>query len=228
MLIHLRLARLQIAAAALLGLATAARADFVVSNPTQAAFAAATFGSTDTFGNLSIGPDAIGASLNRSAGAIDYTVSTANNFYVGTRAGSGGPILAVEQNTDSITFGSFLSGTRAFGAYLWLTDAQSSSVTGSVTITATDINGLTRTTTLAQTFGGNSNNSTTTPIFYGVTSDFNLLSISVSSTLPTVNASQSFVSADSITLSPVPEPSSILLMLAGGAFMLSRVARRRG
>lgn len=198
---------------ALLCAAGAASADITVST-NFAAFVASTGGSTDSFSDLTINTDLNVTSITRSAGPYSYAASAQSNLFVVAAAGSIG--LSTGIPTDSITFGGFATPVLAVGANFYASNILGELTSGALTVVATDINGLVRT----QSVAGNSLTG-----FVGFFSDAPLASVVVSLALAN---EERYVTVDNVVLSAVPEASTWLLMLAGGAAVLRIGARRRG
>lgn len=215
------------ALAALACAAGAAQATITVST-SLSSFTTAAGGvvSTDKFSDLTINTYLGSLSTSRTAGSFGYSVTSSNlstdpnNFpsdlFVAPAAGT--VALSTAWFSDTLTLGNFAPTVRSVGTNLFgtSTGAAYGELTGlALTIKATDKNGLTVTTTST----GNSLSS-----FVGFTSDVPLDSIVISATTPNTGAT---VTIDNVVLSAVPEPSSWLLMLAGGAAVLSLAKRRR-
>ncbi len=202
-----------LALAALLCAAGAAHADITV-NTNFASFLAATNGSADSFSDLTINTDVGASAIARSAGPYAYTASAQSNLFVIPAAGT--IALSTGIPTDSITFSGFVTPVRAVGANFYASNVLGEVASGALTVVATDINGLVRT----QAVAGNSLTG-----FVGFLSDAPLASVVVSLT---VANEERYVTVDNVVLSAVPEASSWLMMLAGGAVALRIGSRRRG
>ena len=201
------------AAAALLCAAGAAQAG-ITALTSLASFQAASGGaSTDAFSDLVIN-SALGATtLPRNAGAFGYTLITQTDFYVVPVASA--VALSTATFSDTITVGGFASPVRAVGANFYGTNILGEVASGALTVVATDINGLVKTQTLA----GNSASG-----FLGFISDVPLVSVVLSMTTPNTSV---WATVDNVVLSAVPEASTWLMALLGGAAVL-RIVRRRG
>lgn len=194
-----------------------------------AAFAASVNGSIDTFSDLTINTDLGTASLTRTAAGpvpVGYKVSTEADLWTVQASGIGGPALTVNGNADTLTFGSFATPLFAFGIHFYLSDLTPSAVGGgTMSVKARDTGGSTQTFTFTQSSFA-VGNAQFLPLLVTVFSikplDF------VQLVPPAVGANPDvFATVDNVVLAPVPEESTWLMMLAGGAFVLRRVARRR-
>ena len=211
---HVNFPLRSLAAAALLCTAAVSQAA-VVAVATRSAFQAIAPNSVDAFSDLTINTDLGTTSLTRSAGTAGYTVSSsaldsASSLYVVPVAGSIG--LSTVYYGDSLTFSGF-GGAFAFGGNFYGTNILGEVASGGLTIAATDVNGSTLTTTLA----GNSATG-----FAGFRSDAAISNVVVRMTTPNTNT---YVTADNVAM--VPEPSTSMLVLAGGGVLLLVGARRR-
>jgi hypothetical protein len=209
--------RLLIAAASL-SLAGASQAAITVSPATSpTAFNAAVAGSIDSFSNLTINTNIGATSTSRSAGSLGYGISTQTDLYVVPVAGQ--VALSTGSFADTLNFTGFLTPVFAFGANLYGTNILGEATAGGVTVVVTDINNLSKTQTIA---GGAASS------FIGFTSDAAIATVVVSLTAPNTNT---FVTTDNVVLSAalpaVPEASSWLMMLVGGAAVVGLRARRR-
>lgn len=204
----------RVAVVALLGAASAAHAD-ITTVTSLAAFQTATGGqtTTDTFADLSINSALGTGTLARTAGAFGYTASTQTEFFVVPVASA--VALSTGFFSDTISFAGFTNPVRAIGANFYGTNVLGEVASGALTLVATDINGVTRTQSLA---GGSASG------FVGFVSDAPLLSIVVSMTSPNTNV---WASVDNVVLSAVPEVSTWLMALLGGAAVLRVAGRRR-
>ena len=221
-----------IGAAVLSCAVSAAHATFTFSTlagaGNAATFAASVGGGIDTFSDLTINSDLGVASLARStagASSIGYKVSTQSDLFTVQTSGIGGPALTVAGNADTLTFGSFTSPVFAFGLHFYLTDLTPSAVGGgSMTVKATDIGGSTQSFTFNQS-SFSSNSQQYLPLLVTLFSSTPLNFVQVIP--PGVGANPDvFATVDNVVLA-VPEESTWLMMLAGGAFVIRRVARRR-
>jgi hypothetical protein len=200
------------------------------SNAAAQTYAASVTGARDSFGDLTINdPTPLGISLNRTVypGPVTYTLSTQSNLYSVQSPGIGGPAVTVENNTDSLTFSNFggigPQGVLNFGASFYLSELNAANaVAGSMSVKATDTNGLVQTFTFAQ---GSSSNVAT--LYFTLASSVALQSVELIAPTPLSN-SLVFATVDNVVLAPVPTPGSWLLMLSGGAVMLRLSQRRRG
>jgi hypothetical protein len=203
------------AAITLATLGAASQATIAVApQTTSASFAAASAGGIDSYSDLTINTDLGSAAIDRRAGAFGYRVSAnSSDLFVVPVGGTIG--LSTTVNTDSLTFAGFNRAVYAIGGNFYGTSVLGEVVSGGLTVLVTDINGLSASRTLAGgTAGG----------FVGFTSTVPFASLVASITTPNTSV---YASADNLVLG-VPEPSSWLLMLAGGAVVLRTAARRRG
>ena len=197
----------------------------IVSFNTLAAFAGTNRVSVDTFSDQTINTF-VGPSLVRSAGGFGYEVSSPTGLFIAPVAGS--IALSTESESDPLVFSNFTNFSGpvfAFGANFFATNPLGEVVTGTtalvlqatdIAFAATDINGLTFTTTLT----GNA-----TTRFMGFRSDVALARVSARITNPLSAGVPVYVTADNITF--VPEPSSLMLVLAAGLAIPLVRARRR-
>lgn len=214
------------ALAALACTAGAAQATITVST-SLSSFTTAAGGvvSTDSFSDLTINQSLNTLTTSRTVGSLGYDLSSSNLTTDAVNAPSGLFVVPVASAvavstqfyTDTLTFSNFVNPVKAVGANVYGTNVLGELGTLALTIKATDINGLTLTTTSA---------GSSTSGFVGFVSDVALASVVISAT--TANTDR-WVTVDNVTLAaaPVPEPSSWLLMLAGGAAVLSLAKRRR-
>jgi hypothetical protein len=214
-----------IAAAALACAASSSHAIIVVSK-SLSAFTAATSGtsSTDTFSDKTINltytggdaytPTPVTTAAPRTTGPYGYTLNTQTDIYVVPVAS----FIALSSGAynDTFTFNTFTTPILAFGGNFYRTNILGEVTAGAVTLVATNEAGDSVTTTL-------SGNSLTG--FAGFLSDSALTSIVVSDVVANTD---SYVTADNVVLGAVPEASTWLMMLAGGAAVLRLGARRRG
>lgn len=212
-----RFAARSLAAVVLLCAAAASQAA-IVSFTSRTAFVGGSNVQVDSLSDLTINTALGVSSLTRSTGSFGYSVSTDNDFYVVPAAGS--IALSTQETSDSLVFADFTSigAVMAFGANFFGTNNLGESASGGLTIVATDLNGFSSTISLP----GNSLNG-----FAGFRSDVALLSVSARMTTPALfgDANPVYVTADNITF--VPEPSSLMLVLAAGfAIPLVRARRR--
>src|SRR5215471_7540451 len=191
----------QIAAAALLVAASVSQAGISTSSaPNIASFASLVGGTIDTFSDLEINSDLGTTSLNRTAGSFAYSATTQTGFFVVPAAGT--VALSTGTFSDTITFGSFGPAVYAFGGNFFGTNVLGELASGALTITATDINGL----SLSSALPGNSLTG-----FLGFLSDVPLASVTLAMTSPNTNV---YASIDNI-VAAVPEPASWALLLGG-------------
>jgi hypothetical protein len=206
-----------LAIAALLCAAGAANATIsFVTTATTVPFPTAT---KDTFADLPINADLMTLVLTRSAGPFRYTLGTtfsdAVNSGLFTVPAAGTGAVSTGWYADSLVFTLLSSNVQSFGGNFFGTNVLGEVAGGGMTLTATDTAGLSLTRTIT---GGSLTG------FAGFISDVPLRLITVSMTTPNTNT---WASADNILLtSAVPEPSSWMLMLAGGAVALQLGARR--
>ncbi len=200
-------------------LSNLSHAAFVVYT-TAADFTAATRApGVDTFNDLDFNgyPS---SPLDRQAGTYAYTAtaSTARFYVAGSVANSW---LSTDIATDAITFNGFTDGAQAIGGYFFGTEIKGLFADGALRLTATDQTG-----TVVQTIAAATVNS-----FFGFVSSNTLRSLTVSSISsdiaplwPTVENLTVGLRATSV--SPVPEPGSLMLLL-GGLGLIALLARRR-
>jgi hypothetical protein len=221
-----------VGAAALACAASMAHAAFTLTTASGAGTAAAYVASfpagtaaLDSFDDLIINSDLGTASLNRAAGVFGYTVSTQTDLQTVQTNGIGGASLTVNGNTDSLTFSNFNWSVYNFGARFFLTDLTYGANAGLMTVRATDVNGLTQDLTFTQSVGS-STNAAVEPIFFKLASGVALQSVELIA--PAVGANPNvFATVDNLVLQAVPLPSTWLMMLTGGAFVLRVASRRR-
>ncbi len=212
----------RIAAAALLAVTATAHAG-ITTLTNQASFLSLTGAATDNLNSLAVLAGSTNASLGvgslaRSAGAIGYTVSTENALWVVPVAGT--IAMSVDGVVDSLTLASFSQPVLAVGGNFFATSFATGEVTsGGITLLATDINGLTQSASLP----GNSASG-----FMGFVSDVPLLSLKASLNAAAIAADYRSITVDNIAISAVPEPSTWMLVLAGGAALVRLSSRRRG
>lgn len=194
--------------AALLCASAAAHAGITVYTSQSDFLAAVSAPGTDTYDDLTVGP--YGSSLNRTAGAYSYTVSSPN----GGIWGAGGPTdfwLSNASRLDSITFSNFSGGVNAFGGFFFGSDVNGQFVpSGDMVLTASDGS------TLTYTLTGTSQTS-----FLGFVSDSGLSSVTL---MASPNGTY-WPTANDVVLA-VPEPATYGMFLAGLGF-LGVMARRR-
>jgi hypothetical protein len=198
--------------AALLCSAAAARADITIYT-SQADFLAATSArGVDTFDDLEVVPYA--SPLARSAGAYSYRASSGGDLF---GAGSPGDVwLSTNVRTDAITFGNFSDGVSAVGGNFFGSDITGSFIPGTNMILTASDGTLTTTAYL---------NDTTVTSFVGFVSTAPLSSLVLTS------GGLYWTTANNLTLamaSPVPEPASYGLLLAGLCLLGGLTVRRAG
>lgn len=199
-------------AAVLLGAAATAQATLTTfTNATT--FVSLTGASVDGFADLSINADLGTASLPRTAGAYGYSVQTETGLFTVPVASA--LALSTGLFSDTLTLTGFSSPVLAVGLNAYGTNILGELTGGALTVLATDINGLTRSISLA---GGSTSG------FAGFVSDTPIASLKLSMTSPNTNV---YASLDNVAISAVPEPGTWLMLLAGGGVMLRAAARRR-
>lgn len=159
--------------------------------------------------------------LSRSAGSFGYSVAAAasplDQFFSIENPGTPGDWWLSEETAGSnITFSGFGPTVRAIGGSFFATDFLGSASGTAVRIRAVDVNGL----FFEQTFASTSANG-----FFGVVFDHAVLSLQISA-LDQSDDNPYFATANNLVLAEVPEPSSFLLLTAGGV-MLVVIGRRR-
>jgi hypothetical protein len=193
---------------ALLGASAAAQAT-ITTFTNQASFVALTSATVDGFADLTINTALGATSLARTG----YSVTTETDLYVVPVASA--IALSTGNFSDTLTLGSFSSPLLAVGGNFYGTNILGEVAGGALTVVATDINGLTRSVSVT---GGSASG------FLGFVSDVPLVSVVVGMSVANTDR---FASLDNVSISAVPEASTWLLMLAGGAAVL-RAASRRG
>jgi hypothetical protein len=195
--------------AALLCASAAANADIKVYTNQADFLAAVSAPGTDTYDDLTVAP--YGPSLDRSAGAYSYTVTSAGGIW-----GAGGPTdywLSDNSRTDPIFFTNFSAGVNAFGGFFFGSDIAGQFVpNGELVLGASDGS------LLAYTLSNANQNS-----FVGFVSDAELTSVVLMNTTDGVY----WPTANNLVLAAVPEPATYGMFLAGLGF-LGVMARRRG
>jgi hypothetical protein len=213
-----------IAAAALVGAAGASQAAIVVST-NKTAFVAATSGTsaTDTFGDLTINTylGALSTARNTQVGpgAYSYNVTSTNNgsidlpsdLFVAPVAGT--IALATAWYNDTLTFDG-LGSIQAFGGSFFRTNILGEAAGGNMTLVATNFGGD----VVSFNFAGSASG------FVGFLSDSAITSVVLSNNVPDTNT---YATVDNLVLAAVPEASTWMMMLAGGAAVLRLAARRR-
>ncbi len=217
-----RSASLTLAAAALMGLTAASHAAITVTTTgTVAAFNTAIGGSIDSFNDLTINTDLGAISISRSTPAgIGYSLSSSlSDASLGTSSLFVVPVagfvaVSTGVSADTLSLSNFAAPVYAVGGNFYRSNVLGEVSSGGVVVVARDINGL----SVSQTLSAGSLNS-----FVGFRSDVALSSVVVSLSTASTDA---YVTLDNITAA-VPESSTWLLMLLGGAAVLGLVARRR-
>jgi hypothetical protein len=213
MLINTSLPLRPLALAALLATMGSAQAALTVYTNQADFLAAATLTDTDSFDDMA--RVAIDGPLMRSAGALDYTVSTtATAFFPGGTASD--VWLSPNLRWDVVTFNGFGADITGIGGNFFGSNLSGAFQAASVlTLVATDAGGsVTRTLTNASATS-----------FLGFISDGSLLSLSL--VVPSTSGSTAWPTVNNLVLaSAIPEPGTWLLML-GGLGLLGAAARRR-
>lgn len=201
-----------IAAAALLLVASGARADITAFTSRTAFSGALASSGTDTYNDLE--PNQWYPSLNRTAGAYSYTASGSAMVLYGAGTADD-PWLTSNYATASIIFSNFSGNVNAFGGNFFGTDIWGSLQPHmSLTLVAND-GGI-----LEYTLGD-----TDTTSFLGFVSTSPLVSV----TLHNDGSNLYWPTANNVTLGvamPVPEPGTYAMLLAGLS-LVSVAARRR-
>lgn len=170
---------------------------------------------TDSFDDLAVGIE-VATPLPRTASPFTYvaTAGPASDFLTASDGGTD-VWLSTNVGSDSIALQSFTGSPKAIGAYVFATDlAGYPTPIASVTVTATDTNGIEQVTILAPS----------TSSFVGFTSSAAFKSV----TFDLGGRPGAWVTINDVVFGPlpVPEPVSGLLMLIGlGAVVLT--LRRR-
>lgn len=193
----------------LLCVSAAAQASITVFTTEASFLAAVTSPGTDSFDDLDVAAAvSFDSPVDRVAGMYTYTASVADAggassefFPTGTPAD---PWLSTFNPSDTITFHSFSNGVQAVGGLFFASDFDGAAMTGeTILITATDASG-----SVLETIIGTSATS-----FRGFVSTGPLSSLTISTVqsgsfpYPTVN--------NLVLASPVPEPGTLVLLLAG-------------
>ncbi len=182
-------------------------------------------GSTDRFTDLTINSILPDLAITRNAGPFRYTAATSftdpveSGLFVAPLAGNIG--LSTTWFADSLVISLLSSNVLGFGGNFFLSNLLGEAVGANggtnpapnVTITVTDINGLSLTRAV--------NASSTT--FSGFISDVPLRFATIS--VASLN-NERFITADNVVLSAVPEPGTYGL-LAAGLLAVGLLARRR-
>lgn len=174
----------------------------------QATFAAAAgVVGIDSYDDLPFGPQ--GVTLDRVAGAYSYTASAANEVY---GSGTPNPYLSTSESSDPILFSGFSAAVRGVGGHFFSSDDAGDPVirTG-VTLSIIDATGI----LVVEVVGG-------FDAFTGFVSTAAIQAVSLQS-----GGSAVFASADDFAVAaPVPEPSTVAMLLAGSAVLPFAVRRR--
>jgi hypothetical protein len=228
-----RLSARLIAAGVLSSALGAAHASFLFSTVSGAgnadAFAASVGGSIDKFSDLTINSDLQASSLSRTAlgsAPIGYTVSTESDLFSVQANGVGGSALTVANNTDTLTFSAFTAPVTSFGIHFFLTDLSPSALGGgSMTLVATDSAGASQSYTFTQSSFSNGTQQFL-PLLVTLSSSIALQSVQLLP--PAVGSNPNvFATADNLVVASVPEASSWVMMLVGGAALFGWTAARR-
>lgn len=195
--------------------ANAAQAQIVVYTDRNAFMAAVSSPGTDTFNDLPIAP--IAGIQNRMAGAHSYTAAVGPISPYFYPAGSAGDVwLATNNLYDTMTFTPVTAGVNAIGGYFFGTDVAGQFQPGS------DIQ-------LVANFGSGQqaytiNNATTSSFIGFISLGDSLVNLMVSST----GVDSCWPTANDLVLgiTPIPEPASYSMLLAG-MLTLAWLARRR-
>jgi hypothetical protein len=169
--------------------------------------------------------------LTRSTGLVDapgigYTVSTETDLFTIAASGYGGPALNVNGPTDTLTFGAFQSDVRAFGIHFYLSNLSGNPIGGTagLQVIATDLNGAT---SGPFTFTQSAGTTPWLPVLVGITSTEPLQSVQFLAPAGASLNDTAYATVDNLVLSSVPEASTWMMTLAGGAAVLRLGARRR-
>ncbi len=209
-----------LALAALLLGSAAAQAALTVYTSEASFLAAITGEATDSFDDLTAGANLGSGPLSRSAGGYTYDVGAGPTSPVLYGAGSASDAwLSTNNATDTVTFTNFGAGVYAAGAYFFNSNIAGEFLRrGSVTITATDVDGTVTQTKFLPTTGN----------YFGFVSDTSLLSLTVSSSVFNPNTNV-WPTVDDLTLAgAVPEPQTYAMFLAGLGVLGFLARRRRG
>jgi len=183
----------------------------------------------DTYTDLAFNIQVFGP-LNREAGAFGYRVDTAQLLGNppsppgGALFGGGtfsNPAMSTNVSFDTMLFNNFVGGIAAVGGNFYTADINGGAIPGSLTLLATDATGASITRTITGT------NATG---FLGFISTAGFMaSLQVTSVQPLAGGF-AWPTADNLMLAnvtPIPEPGTYALMLAGLVGVGSMVARAR-
>ena len=194
---------------------TGAHAGITVFTSEAAFLAAVSAPGVDTFTGLST--TVVTASpISRAAGPYTYSASSATGFFAAGTAAN--PALSTNSDTDAIAFFNLSGGASAIGGLFFGSDLQGSFVASAVVLTATDTLGAIST----QTFVAAPTS------FIGFVSTGAIATLVFSTSMP---GNFVFPAVDNLTIAvarvtPIPEPGTWTLLLAGLA-VLAFCARRR-
>lgn len=194
--------------AALLCASATASADIKIYTSQADFLAAVSAPGIDTYNDLSVAP--YGPSLDRTAGAYSYTVSSAGGIW-----GAGSPAdywLSDNARTDPIFFTNFSAGVSAFGGFFFASDVNGQFVPGGELVLGASDGSL-----VAYTLTNANQNS-----FLGFVSDSDLTTVVLMNTTDGAY----WPTANNLVLAAVPEPATYGMFLAGLGF-LGVMARRR-
>jgi len=172
---------------------------------------------TDSFDDLTAGANLGSGPLTRAAGSLGYSAAVGPDSDIFYGAGNGTDNwLSTNVATDTVTFSGFAPGVFAAGANVFNSDVGGNFLRrGAITLAAVDGNS-----TATQTV-----RFATTSTFIGFISDSALTSVSLTSTQG--RNSTVWPTMNNLTLAtPIPEPETYALMLAGLA-AVGFMARRR-
>jgi len=204
------------ALAALVTAPAGAHAAFTVFTTEASFLAAVTAPGVDTFAGFPT-TTFTASPITRSAGPYPYSASSTTSFFgVGTPAN---PALSTNTDTDVITFFN-LGAANAIGGFFFGSDIENNFVTATMVLTATDSLGAVSTQTIV----------TSPTSFVGFLSNGTIASLVVGTAMP---GEFIFPTVDNLTIAlaavtPVPEPESWSLLVAGLAALSFCARRKRG
>jgi hypothetical protein len=189
-------------ALALAGIGSTAQAALLVYTTEASFLAAVSAPGVDNYDGFAVNSLTV-SPVTRAAGAYGYTASAATDLYgAGTTAN---PWLSTNARADAIVFNGFTGSVSGIGGNFFGSDVAGRFAPGSITLVATDSDGI-----LSQTIINATTNS-----FLGFVSTTALQSLNVTAlgtVWPTVD---NFVLASAKPSTTVPEPASMALLGLG-------------